>query len=323
MSRITAWLRSNADGVIALLLAFCVAVLGLADVLGTDKVNNAVLLVLGVLATTLLRDRSTASKVEHDVSEIKAGHAELQRELASSRAALDQMSMIRVLSSEEVGPALAAARQDTDRWMFKGGTGTYLRAVTLPECVNAARRNKRALMARLEIIDPTNEAVCGSYARFRHSLSGEPDGTGELWTLDRTRKESFATVLAACWYRQRYELLDIEVGLSPVMTTFRWDLSSRCVIITQEDSRTPPMMIDQGKVYYDRLSIELRTSLEQAHRLPIAQTAMALPLGDEPTINQVRQLFATLDLALPTSFTDRDVADIVRKALRPKNPYQT
>jgi hypothetical protein len=322
MSRLIAWLRSNADGVIALVLAFCIALLGSVDVLGAAQVNNAVLLVLGVLATTLLRDRTTAGKVEHDVHEIKASHAELQRELASTRAALDQMSMVRVLSSEEVGPALASARRDTDRWMFKGGTGTYLRAVTLPECVAAARQDKRALTARVEIIDPTNEVVCGNYARFRHSLSREPDGIGELWTLDRTRKESFATVLAACWYRQRYELLDIEVGLSPVMTTFRWDLSARCVIVTQEDSRTPPMMIERGKVYYDRFSTELRTSLEQARRLPIAQTAMAVPLGDEPTIDQVRKLFVKLDLPLPTSFTDRDVADIVRKALRPKNPYQ-
>ena len=58
-----------------------------------------------------------------------------------------------------------------------------------------------------------------------------PDRTGEAWTPQRTRKEAFATILAACWYRQRFTFLLIEVGLSKVMTTFRWDLSSNWVIM--------------------------------------------------------------------------------------------
>ncbi|HSV66940.1 MAG TPA: hypothetical protein VLJ59_13650 [Mycobacteriales bacterium] len=323
MARIAGWLRGNVDGVVALLLAVCIAILGAVDVLGTGATNNAILLVLAVLATTLLRDRTTANTVEHDVRELKAGQSELRHELAGARDALEQMSMIRILATQEVGPALAEARRDTDRWYFKGGTGTYIRAVTLPECVAMARREKRELTVRLEIIDPTNEVVCGNYARFRHSLSHGPDGIGELWTLDRTRKESFATVLAACWYRQRYELLNVEVGLSTVMSTFRWDLSSKHLIVTQEDSRTPAMLIERGKVFYDRFRTELHTSLEQVRRLPITKAALAVPLSNEPTIDQVHRLFDELELPIPNSFTDRDMADIVRRAIRPRNPYQT
>jgi hypothetical protein len=44
-------------------------------------------------------------------------------------------------------------------------------------------------------------------------------------------------------------------------------------------------------------------------------------LSDEPSVDETRRLFALLDLDLPGTFTDRDVADIVRKAIRPKNPY--
>jgi len=93
---------------------------------------------------------------------------------------------------------------------------------------------------QLEIIDPTEEMLCKAYAQFRSALAPGSDGTGEEWTLTLTCKEAFATILAACWYRQRYaSVLMIEVGLSRTMTTFRWDVSSRSVVMTQEDPGCP------------------------------------------------------------------------------------
>ncbi len=188
MVRFTRWLRANADGVVALLVAATVGVLAILDVLGAEQVNAAILLVLALLAVTLLKDRQSASK------------------------ALADTLAVRQLSGVEVGQEHAEARRHTEQWIFKGGTGTYLRAVTLKECVENARREQRPLRMQLEIIDPTDDALCTAYARFRSSLTPGPDGTGEMWTFERTRKESFATVLAACWYSQRFTFLTIEVG---------------------------------------------------------------------------------------------------------------
>lgn len=334
MGRLTAWIVRNADGVVALVLSALIAILAWVDVAGTNEINGATLLVLAVLAATLLRDRSRAELLEREVRtavrqalpalaqlpERLERVAELEEVVAGTRRALDEMSMVRVLSGPEIGHALAEARRNTDRWMFKGGTGTYIRAVTLPECVENARRENRTLFVRLEIVDPTNEELCDMYARFYRSLSTRPDGIGEPWTVDRTRKESFATILAACWYRQRFGLLDIDIGLSSTMTTFRWDMSAHSVIMTQENPSAPALMIERGKYYYDRYSLELLTSLEQARRVPIEQ-AKTVPLSEEPTVEEVRRLFTALALPLPAAFADRDVADIVSKALRPRNPY--
>jgi hypothetical protein len=33
------------------------------------------------------------------------------------------------------------------------------------------------------------------------------------------------SALAACWYQRRFSFVSIEVGLSSVMTTFRWDMT--------------------------------------------------------------------------------------------------
>ncbi|HEY6425525.1 MAG TPA: hypothetical protein VIY28_20240 [Pseudonocardiaceae bacterium] len=297
MVRFTKWLRGNADGVVALLLAVTVGVLAILDVLGAEKVNAAILLVLALIAATLLKDRQSTSK------------------------ALTDAFAVRQLSGVEVGQEHAEARRHTEQWIFKGGTGTYLRAVTLKGCVEHARAEQRPLRMQLEIIDPTDDALCKAYAEFRSSLSPGPDGTGETWTFERTRKESFATILAACWYREHFTFLTIEVGLSKVMTTFRWDLSSHSVIMTQDDPSGPALMFAKGQPYYRAYSRELVTSFRQARRVDIDK-ASELQLGVEPTLDDTRTLFTMLGLELPHSFTERDVSDVIAKALRAKNPYR-
>jgi len=278
---------------VALITAVVIAVLGILDVVGANAVNAAILLTLALLATTLLRDRQLAA------------------------TALREATSVRFLTGGDVGQALEEAQRHTDQWMFKGGTGTYLRAVTLPRCVENARRERRPLRMQIEIIDPSNEAVCVTYTRFRRSLSTRPDGTGEPWTPERTRKESYATVLAACWYLQRFAFLTVELGLSDTMSTFRWDLSSRCVIMTQEDPASPSLMFEKPSPHYRSYNRELTSSLSQARRIMLERATL---LSDEPTVEEARELFKSLDLQFPHSFSDRDVTEVVRKAIQAKNP---
>jgi hypothetical protein len=330
MGRFAVWLAKNADAAIALIIAVVVAVLGLSSVgTNSDVVASATLLVLGLLAASILRDRVRSAPVEAEVRHASAilnalpdrldRMAEFEQLVARTRLALDESAAVQILSGSEVGAALVASRRSTDRWIYKGGTGTYIRAVTLPECVSLARQDRRGLTVRLEIIDPSNEEVCEAYARFRRAGAEGANGT-EPWTLERTRKESYATILAACWHRQRFRLLDIEIGLASTMTMFRWDLSNSCVIITSENPTAPALRVERGGFYYDWCAAELLNSLDQVRRVPIGQ-ARATELSDEPTVEEVRRLFQGLGLGLPRSFTDRDVAEITRKALRAVDPY--
>jgi len=328
MGRFIAWAGANLDGFIALLLAMIVAGLGLSNTVEPEVVNSATLLILALLAEAVLRDRWRRGPIEQDTRVALTGLpqrldkiSELEKAVQETRGMLDDMSMVRVLRGAEVREALKAARHHTDRWMFKGGTGTYTRAVTLPECVANSRRYARQLSVRLEILDPSNEELCEQYAQFRHTLADAPDPTGELWTVDRTRKEAYATVLAACLYRRRYRLLDIEVRLSSAMTTFRWDLSSDSVVITQEDFNAPAMVVPRGTFFYDRWYTELQTSADQAYRVPIERVA-DLQWADEPSIEDARRIFARLDLELPSTFEDRAVGEIVQKAINARNPYE-
>jgi len=47
---------------------------------------------------------------------------------------------------------------------LKGWYEHYLRAVTLQGCVDIARQEVRPLRMQLEIIDPTDEALCGKHS---------------------------------------------------------------------------------------------------------------------------------------------------------------
>ncbi|HET9254666.1 MAG TPA: hypothetical protein VFO16_05630 [Pseudonocardiaceae bacterium] len=324
MSRIATWIGRNADGLVALLLAACIAILAWADVVGTNQVNSAILLILAVLATTLLRDRVRTGIVERDVQRVCELVETLDTKVTRAQQDLEQSSTLRILRGDAIGEALAEARRDTDIWMFKGGTGTFIRAVTLPECIQRARENGRALTVRLEILDPTDDELCEHYATLQRSMS-RPGGGGELWTIARTKKESFATILAACWHAQRYRPLTVEIGLASTISTFRWDLSSRSMVMTTlntaVDKQEPGLLIERGSLYYDRHATELRTSFDQSRRLPIAQTARAVPLGDEPSIEEVQKVFVSLNVPLPSSFDDGAISEIIQKAIQAKNPY--
>ncbi|WP_234430829.1 hypothetical protein [Streptomyces sp. NRRL F-4489] len=303
-----AWVIRNLDGVIAVGLGLTI---GLMDVFGeliSDKVSSgATLLVLGTLAVGSLTERMRRK-------------SDIQEAVADTRRALEDLAMVRSLTGDQVGDALERARAQTNLWYFKGGTGTYLRAVTLPRCVEAATRQRTQLSVKIDIINPADEQTCAAYARFRQTFARRRnDDAADAWTADRTRKEAYATVLAACWFRQRLDTLEISVHLSSGVPTLRFDLSESCLVITQDDPNRVNLLVARDQPLYDYYVTELHQSREQATALDLRGAG---PLGDAPTVDEVRAAFDGVGLPLPSVFSDADVAEIVEKALHAEDPYR-
>lgn len=303
-----AWTIRHLDGVVAIGVAL---VIGLMDIFGNNLSDNvtsgATLLVLAALVFGSLTER-------------RRRVADIQEATTGTQRALEDLAMVRSLSAAEVERAHLRARQNTDRWWFKGGTGTFLRAVTLPECFQEAQRRRRTLAIKIDIVNPADEQTCAAYARFRQAFAQRLDVVpGDGWSPERTRKESYATVLAACWYRQRLDALEIDVYLSSVVPTLRFDLSDAHLIITQDDRRRVNLLVERDRPLYDYYVTELHQAREQAVALDLRRT---VALSDEPTVEEVHRLFEDLGLPLPATFSDRDVSDIVEKALNAENPYR-
>jgi hypothetical protein len=308
LDRAVSWALKNLDLIIVVVIATAVGLLDIfSDVLPDDVVSGTILLILGALAvgSSLERLRQPAS---------------IQEALAGTRRALDDQAMVSSLIGAEVGEALRDARQHTNRWYFKGGTGTYLRAVTLPSCVNAAKVQRSQLNIKIDIVNPGDERACAAYARFRQMFAGQLNSAeAALWTTNRVRKEAYATVLAACCYRQQLATLEIAVHLSSVVSTLRYDLSETCLVITQDDRSRMNLLVRRGQPLYDYYVTELHQSREQAMELDLR---LAPPLAPEPTVDEVRLLFDELRLPLPRTFTDSDIGEITMKALHAEDPYR-
>jgi hypothetical protein len=319
VKRLIPWLAENADAVVALTLAVFVSILGLLGVVQNNIVSNAIVLTLATLAFVMLRDRNRQAVVAR---QIQGSIVRANAELLELFAKFQQRSTIKILVGSEISRELAASRSVTDQLTFKGATGTFTRAVALPECIDAARRDRKGLRARIEIFDPGNEKLLASYAELYRSFAEEAGAPENDWTVDGTRREILATILAACWQKERFRLLlDIEVFLSSTMTTFRWDLTHGCLIITQRGPQFPAMLIERNDIYYTCWSTELHASMQLAKRLPI-ENAFGIPLGAKPAVPAVRELFSRLGIHIPDEYGDDDINEVINKALHDKNPYE-
>lgn len=330
------WFAENSDALAALLLGLTAVMLGLFSTVKQDVLDNCILGTLAVLSFTILRDRWTrdsADQATRNASEkVTKALAPLQSALPALKdltQSVDRMNVtVEGLATVEtlkgtaaLEPVFARAREETTHWTFRGGTGTYTRAMTLPLCVARARDNipRRGLEIRLLILDPLNVRLCERYADYRTTISSRVDGTDEPWTTDRTRKESFATVLAAAWHKRSYNLLNISVYVIPMMSIFRYDLSDSRIIITQDHPEGPAMVISKDSPHYHAYVTEIDKSQQQARQIMLEghHARLTEPLTEA----NVRQFFADVRLPLPDSFTEGDVQQIIEKAMHAKNPY--
>ncbi|GGS82309.1 hypothetical protein ACFFV7_45010 [Nonomuraea spiralis] len=317
MKRILAWIGVNVDILVALAVAVVVSVLDVAGIATAEAVSNATVATLAVLAFVMLRSRMRAESAENTVE--RAVQA-ADRKIDLLPSLLQEQSAVRLVKGEEFNRVLAEARGDTDRWIFKGSTGAYVRAVTLPECLDKARQGRRALLIRLEILDPDDLGLCERFVRLHQSLALSPDSPESTWTGDGTRKELYATVLSACWHQQRYELLDVEIGFSSIASTFRYELSSRHMFITQRGPDFPATVITGNALALDCWATELHASLRQARSLDM-RLGKEVTLSYAPTADEVRALFDRLGLAFPGAYGDDDIDEIIGMAFKNVDPY--
>ncbi|MXG26519.1 hypothetical protein [Streptomyces sp. YIM 132580] len=306
LERLLNWIAQNFELLLAVLGAVTVGVMDLfGDALGDDATAAATVLVLGAIAAGSLRQRARADHLAHAVEGIQR--------------AFEGMEMVRTLTGSEIGAELRTARERGGSWEFKGGTGTYLRAVTLPECVDRARRNRSNFTFSIEVVDPADARACAAYASFRRLYARQQNSSApETWTPERTSNESYATVLAAGWHLQRFPGMTVHLYLSSTAPTLRFDVSPSRLIITQDDPAQPGLLVTENHPLYRYYGVELRQSRSQARDIELSQ---ARALDNDPTADQARAFFESVGLALPTSYSDGAVREIVDKALRAENPY--
>lgn len=119
MWRILRLVAVNIDIVSALLLSVAFGIFDVVGVVSASVMNGVIVLTLAALATSMLHNRLR----------VGSSDASIQQELSKWFG----HEPIRILRGTEITKALAEARENADYWEFRGGTGWYIRAVTLPK----------------------------------------------------------------------------------------------------------------------------------------------------------------------------------------------
>jgi len=307
VKRVLKGIAVNVDIGVALLLSILVGLLDIAGVASASLIDGAIILTLAALAAGMLHNRlsgeSGSSKVEKQLSGWFGNEA------------------VKLLKGVEIAQELTEARRNSDSWEFKGGTGIYNRAVTLPELAEKSRRDRRPHSVSLEILDPTDIDLCRRYDEF---FAGVVTSSADTWKVnesgDGTRRQLFATILAACWYQNKCSLLEVDVRLSATMSILRWDLSPDRLIISHREPRYPALLIRTDNQYFSIWKSELHVSRRQAKRVPIELAQQAF-LDDRPHVAEVRKLFNNLGIELPGEYSDDAVGQIIDMSLDQPDPY--
>ncbi|RJL34347.1 hypothetical protein [Bailinhaonella thermotolerans] len=326
-------IRDQVDNYLALTLAVVFSVLGLLNLSDAEVMGNAMLATLAVLAFSMIRDRARRNEereaegaaLRETADRLGKGLVTLRRleeavtRFDDVRGALAGVAELEVVTGERaIAAAFEAAREHTDFWEFKGGTGTYLRARTLPELAMRARRRNQPIKVRVDILDPSDIGVCSGYAAFNaaHELSSPG---GEPWDVRLVRLNCYATVLAACWY-WRHSPLEVELGLSSTWSSQRFDVSATCMLTTVCGNGWPAYRLPaEGRLHADYRTA-LAVAFRQARTLPIKDAA-GVPLALSPAPDEVPGLFARLGLDLDPAFGGDEVKRIVHLAVSARNPY--
>ena len=218
--------------------------------LSTDVFQNLVLWAIGVVVLALLAD-----------SFDRRSPREEQRRLVHAAEAAAGVLPVHEVPSDRIGEGLASTLERSDRWIFRGGSGRYLRNRTLPTLATARDRDTPLLV---EILDPRDAALVREYARYRAQQRADSVRRPDEADPRTIASDLLANVYAAAWYTVNTRIR-AEVLLLRSFSPLRYDIGSTALYVTVPDPTEPGLVARAGSWYYAAILDELQ---QNAHGHP-------------------------------------------------------
>ena len=222
-------------------------------------------------------------------------------------------SNMEVISPYQIKEKLEEGRETNEYW-YSGGTGRHTRAVTLPEIAMSSRNSNTTKRLYLQVLDPTDRDVLDAYVNYRNRVR---TGAKDPWSLKRVQNEVYATIISAYIWKKEQPLLEITVALKKEASLFRFDLSSKVLVITKEDPSEPALFCTEGTFFHKAYKEELRLSLEQSRNL---RTDIKGFYFDELNTENLLSLIHQLDINA-TSLNESSLEEIITLIRKKENPY--
>lgn len=226
-----------------------------------------------------------------------------------------KISVMDVLEPKEIGPLLKKANSDSKLWIYKGSCGRYMRAVTLPEMAEAARKEGLGRDITILLINPENKKLCEEYANYRRSLKSSKINE---WTIQKVQQEVISTIISALKYSYEEPQLKIDIYLVNHFSAFRLDISDHYVIVTKEDKEATGLRADSGTYFYNSYKDDVRLTERQSKRVNFSSK---VPSGSNLTGDKVKKLIVDAEILSESNLSNIDISQIVKNVNNPVDPY--
>jgi hypothetical protein len=201
-------------------------------------------------------------------------HEELFGEVRALGGALE----VRQIASNAIGPGIRDELTRSGAWLFRGGSGRFLRSGTLPELGNIRNREVPVM---IQVLDPRDEFLCTKYAEYRSVQRGAVIRRPDEGDMRKIQADLLASIYAAAWYSARTRI-EASVTLLRTISPIRYDFGDRGLYVTVADPTQPGLFAQNGSWYYN----SVRDELEQAnHGHPSVQFSRDIQLF--PTKDEV------------------------------------
>lgn len=224
-------------------------------------------------------------------------------------------SQLEIVEPKQISPLLKEAAATSKFWIFKGASGRYTRAVTLPVLAEAARVEGIGRDITVCILNPKNDRLCAAYATYRRSLRS---GSTTSWSQQVVQEEVLATAVLILKYQFSEPLLRIHLFFIDSFSAFRLDISDRYVIITKEDLGASALRADAGTYFYDSYKDDVRLTERLAIPLPYSAE---LEFGEMFTESSLLETIRYANLVDQATLQQINISRLLEKVNTPVSPY--
>jgi hypothetical protein len=226
-------------------------------------------------------------------------------------------------TGKQIPALLKQLAGSTSTWRYSGGTGTYLRAATMPRLANSAVNESRTIVVEAVLLDPRDRKLCDEYAKYRSS--GKSGRSDREWTSDRVRYEVLATLISAFIWRQHSHYCEFRIKLKSSLSHFRYDWGDDYVVVTTEDPDDPALKVARGTPYHRSHGEDLRWNFVYNSKELPASIPHIIRDGNLRTLDSLEDLHIgpiLTELGL-CDVIDETAYPVVKQLIQvPKNRYE-
>jgi hypothetical protein len=240
---------------VAYLLASVVAlILAILDIVGLVSVSNDrfVQLIAAIAAIVLVGFVTEGAERREQAGQ--------QRDVLAVVERFTTDAAVREVPANQIGTGISVLLSDSSEWLFRGGSGRYLRSHTLP---TMGEIRDREVEIRVQVLDPRDSQLCQGYADYRNLQRGELVRRADEGDMRNIQADLLASIYAAGWYDANTRI-EARVTLLRTISPLRFDMGSVGLYVTVADPVAPALYASSESWYYKSIRDEI-THADHGH----------------------------------------------------------